>query len=72
MSFFTFKSKPLSSLPVNQYRWINIWTSILGHILDSLPAVFGFNCPSFFIMSYFLLLWATTIFSFCFYRVMSV
>ncbi|QCR09660.1 DUF2684 family protein [Brenneria rubrifaciens] len=33
MSFFTFKSKPLSSISVNQYRWINIWMAILGYIL---------------------------------------
>ncbi|MCG8707594.1 hypothetical protein JHU04_000783 [Brenneria sp. 4F2] len=53
MSFFTFKSKPLSSLPVNRYRWINIWTSILGHVLFPLPAVFGFNRPSLFVIGRF-------------------
>jgi len=29
-----------SSLSVNWYRWINIWTAILGHIFISLPAFF--------------------------------
>ncbi|TCD26125.1 DUF2684 family protein [Lelliottia amnigena] len=28
------------SLSVNQYRWINIWTSILGHFLAQIPAFF--------------------------------
>ncbi|MDW3776397.1 hypothetical protein QWU01_06170 [Kluyvera cryocrescens] len=28
------------SLSVNQYRWINIWTAILGHIFTSLPVFF--------------------------------
>ncbi|MCL2894211.1 hypothetical protein [Brenneria tiliae] len=46
MSFFTFKSKPLSSVSVNRYRWINIWMAILGHILALLPAVFSFSRPS--------------------------
>ncbi|RII71922.1 DUF2684 family protein [Serratia odorifera] len=33
-------AKPLSSLSVNQYRWINIWTSILGYALAGLPVFF--------------------------------
>ena len=28
------------SLSVNQYRWINIWTAILGQILSPFPAFF--------------------------------
>ena len=28
------------SLSVNRYRWINIWTAILGHIFTSLPVFF--------------------------------
>ncbi|AYZ30242.1 DUF2684 family protein [Serratia sp. FDAARGOS_506] len=34
------QAKPLSSLSVNQYRWINIWTSILGQGLARLPVIF--------------------------------
>ena len=28
------------SLSVNRYRWINIWTAILGHIFIPLPVFF--------------------------------
>ncbi|NTZ38360.1 hypothetical protein CA284_17540 [Enterobacter mori] len=28
------------SLSVNQYRWINIWTSILGHFFTRFPVFF--------------------------------
>ncbi|HBH64664.1 MAG TPA: hypothetical protein DD850_08575 [Erwinia persicina] len=28
-------------LEVNQYRWINIWTSILGYSISVLPAFFA-------------------------------
>ncbi|HCV67770.1 MAG TPA: DUF2684 domain-containing protein [Serratia sp.] len=34
------QAKPLSSFSVNQYRWINIWTSILGQALAGLPVFF--------------------------------
>ncbi|HCW47431.1 MAG TPA: hypothetical protein DGH25_08675 [Erwiniaceae bacterium] len=30
----------MSSTGVNQFRWINIWTSILGYSLSELPALF--------------------------------
>ncbi|MCL6358219.1 DUF2684 family protein [Pectobacterium parmentieri] len=46
MSFFTFKSKPLSSVSVNRYRRINIWTAILGHLLVSVPVVFRVSSSS--------------------------
>ncbi|RJT23216.1 DUF2684 family protein [Buttiauxella izardii] len=29
------------SLTVNQYRWINIWTAILGYPLIRLPVIFA-------------------------------
>ncbi|QHO89149.1 hypothetical protein CHQ91_26760 [Klebsiella michiganensis] len=29
-----------SSLSVNQYRWINFWTAILGQFLTPFPAFF--------------------------------
>ncbi|PVD40115.1 hypothetical protein C5188_23860 [Serratia liquefaciens] len=37
------QAKPLSSLSVNQYRWINIWTSILGQALAGLPVFFALS-----------------------------
>ena len=37
------QAKPLSSLSVNQYRWINIWTSILGQGLARLPVIFALS-----------------------------
>ncbi|QJA21800.1 DUF2684 family protein [Pectobacterium punjabense] len=46
MSFFTFKSKPLSNVSVNRYRRINIWMAILGHLLVSVPVVFRVSPPS--------------------------
>ena len=42
------------SLSVNRYRWINIWTAILGHIFTSLPV--------FFEIARILLQWLTEIF----------
>ncbi|RWS59544.1 hypothetical protein DN586_00870 [Enterobacter cloacae] len=27
-------------MSVNQYRWINIWTSILGHFFTRFPVFF--------------------------------
>ncbi|MCL6317606.1 DUF2684 family protein [Pectobacterium atrosepticum] len=56
MSFFTFKSKPLSSVSVNQYRRINIWMAILGHLLVSVPVVFRISLPSSFYHRPFFLL----------------
>ncbi|ROH76079.1 DUF2684 family protein [Lonsdalea populi] len=35
------KAKPLSSVSVNRYRRINIWTAILGRFLVLLPVVFA-------------------------------
>ncbi|RAU38430.1 DUF2684 domain-containing protein [Enterobacter sp. RIT418] len=34
------KVNDTGSLSVNQYRWINIWTAILGHFLDRFPVFF--------------------------------
>ncbi|MBG6242527.1 MAG: DUF2684 family protein [Candidatus Symbiopectobacterium sp. Dall1.0] len=44
-AFLYLQSKCCSSrgVSVKQYRWINIWMAILGHLADGLPAVFCFR-----------------------------
>ncbi|HCU17594.1 DUF2684 family protein [Hafnia paralvei] len=34
------QAKPFSSLSVNKYRWINIWTAILSQTRHNIPVIF--------------------------------